>query len=211
MRRFIFKLISWKHKAVSWRTDPRVHQEPRRHIRVSVSFVLKDWKFMFFSMFSGVEKTFWSQKCLIVLRYHHTEIRRKASWSNLLDPAPRLIASNLYFDLSVSQKKPPHCPNKPPHPKNEDREPIRQISDTISKIKRDSDGKRHALFWSLWTNIRQLNTESGVTSHRRCVFFSCKSGEWLLVLFLWKCVPSIVLSWRRRIPSSQRSALSITK
>ena len=115
MRRFIFKLISREHKVASARKDPRVHQEARRSLRVSVSFVLKDWKFMFFSMFSGVEKTFWSQKCLIVLRYHHTEIRRKASWSNLLDPALRLIASNLYFDLSVSQKKPPHCPNKPPH------------------------------------------------------------------------------------------------
>ena len=55
------------------------------------------------------------QKCLIVLKHFLTILIREANWSRELDAAPGFIASNLDSDCSVSQKKPPHCPNKPPH------------------------------------------------------------------------------------------------
>ena len=55
------------------------------------------------------------QKCLIVSTHLSNILIRKANWSTEMDTAPGLIASNLDFDSSVSQKKPPHCPNKPPH------------------------------------------------------------------------------------------------
>ena len=102
-------------KHLRGRKKPQVHQNAIKSTGLSPCFSSKSWKFMFFGDDSKTLCFGRGQKCLIVLKQFLIILIREANWSRELDAAPGFIASNLDSDCSVSQKKPPHCPNKPPH------------------------------------------------------------------------------------------------